>query len=310
MRILITGACGFLGTNLIDYLKFSGGYTIFSIDKTHKKTELINDNVQCIECDLIEVERLSYLMNKIEPDVIIHLAGVIFSENMDNYIKSNVLCSSAIFTVASKLKNKPFVINIGSASQYGNFDCELGEARESYIQKPLNAYGLSKKMQEDWFLGFIQRKEIKGCSVRIFNVIGKGQHPELLPMSFIRQIHGFKNNKNGFIEVGDLDAYRDFVDIRDITRAFKAIIDVKEQVSGQIFNLASGTSICIGDLLDLCLKLGGYDRTIVKVNQKLLSKIGTKKIVGNIEKIQTLTGWYPKITCEQSINYLWGNYEV
>ena len=140
---------------------------------------------------------------------------------------------------------------------------------------------------------------------RIFNIAGPGQAENLLPMTFIRQIGEMKTGHNNILRVGNVEPTRDFVDVRDIASAFSAII--RNGKSGEVYNVASGSEISINDLIMRVIQLGGMDVSIVTECDRVRAT-DVPRVLADISKINSHTGWKPSIPLEDSLRDMWDRY--
>jgi GDP-4-dehydro-6-deoxy-D-mannose reductase len=166
------------------------------------------------------------------------------------------------------------------------------------MPKPLTRYGISMAARTAVAAGYAQL----GCDVmvgRLFNPLGRGVSEGMAPGSFAKQVADIANGRaHGPILVGNLDARRDFIDIEDASRAFLAIAEKGK--TGEIYNVCSGKSHRIGELLELMMKQASV-RAEIKVDQSRIRKNEVPDVYGSTTKITKDTDWKPRINLAESV---------
>jgi len=140
--------------------------------------------------------------------------------------------------------------------------------------------------------------------VRVFNVLGPGQSPELVPAAFLHQIASILKGDAEEIKVGNLDTARDFTDIRDVVSALWLLLTADDRVVGEVFNVASGNATRIGDILEECIRLSGRQIRIAQDTSRM-RKTDVRSICGDIQKIRRVLDWSPRLDWKQSLRDMW-----
>jgi GDP-4-dehydro-6-deoxy-D-mannose reductase len=301
LHILITGAGGFLGKNLIDHIISNYGDRVFiySLERS-PSSDFISGHVQRITCDLTNINDVYNALKPLEIDAIVHLAGITGGKSYHEFFRANVMTTANLWEVVSQLPINPKVINVGSAAQYC-VDLNSPVISEDCLLKPSGIYGLSKYIQEKWTMGYIQSNKIQGCCVRVFNIIGRQQKQHLIPSCFIKQIHLIKEGKQKELRVGNIDTSRDFLDVRDVAEALWMLMGTDSNINGEVFNIASGQSVKIREILSECLRIYNMDFDIVKVDSALYRDNDVLNIIGDISKIRSYINWTPRYDYKEAL---------
>jgi len=298
-KLLITGANGFIGKNAIKYWRINKPQTKLLL------TDLIeNKRLGIASLDLrIESETHTYII-KNSPTHILHLAGAIGSLSLHELIQSNVICTNNLFSALSlsDIRNSVKVIQASSAAVYGVPEDRNTSVREDHRKCPYSFYGISKLAQQNISNYYFNKFGMNIINACIFNTIGPNQKPGLVPMDFITQINKFNDKKSNQIVVGDLSAYRDFIDVRDISCAFEKIF--QNGKSGEMYNIGSGIPVKIGAIVETLKKITKMDFGVKEIDIKYSF---VSKIYANIEKIYKHTNWKPKIGLRKSLSDMWNS---
>lgn len=303
MRILITGAGGFVGHHLADFL---GGAqpTATLIGTTLAPGETMSPAVRAERTiDLKTYEQVHSLLEDCQPDVIYHLAAQAFVprsfedpwETLENNIKAQV----NIIQACLQLRLRPRIVVVSSAEIYGAVEARELPLNEDARILPSNPYSVSKAAQDMLGLQYYLSHELPIMRARPFNHIGPGQNPRFVAPSFALQIAQIEAmQKEAVIYVGNLEAKRDFTDVRDIARAYHLIAE--RGLPGQVYNVASGIAVSIRQLLDALL--GMTDVGIeVRVDPKRLRPVDIPEIRGDASKLRRDTGWRPLYTFDETL---------
>ena len=292
---LILGSEGFVGRHLAETLNKSGwDVTGFDVKPSDNK------NIPHIQGDLGDPESLAQAIRERRPDVIFHLAGVLKAEQNDQFYQAHVLGTVALFEAILRADFMPLVVIASSSAVYG---LEQGKRpiQESDPLRPVTHYGISKLTQELVALQYYETRHVPVIIIRMFNLLGPGQSPELACSAFARQIALAELRRVDQLNTGDLSAYRDFVDVRDAVRAYEII--ASKGKPGEIYNVCSGQAVSIHACLDLLLSMSAVPlKVILDPNRVQNSDVSHQE--GSASRLRKLTGWEPQISIEQSLRDL------
>lgn len=292
MRALITGISGFVGGSLTSQL-VSSQWEVAGFDHREQQTksEITIGNIQ-------DREAVSDAINKTQPDVIFHLAGVIKSKSLKDYYNAHILGTLSLFEAIVESGYKPRVIIASSSAVYGS---GFGKRpiSEHFALRPVTDYAISKLGQEMVARRFFLANGIPVIIVRTFNLIGPGQSPELACSAFARQIAIDEiQTHTRPIRTGNLSAKRDFVDVRDAAYAYELL--ARNGTSGSTYNVCSGQAVSIQNCLNTLLRMATKQLT-TEFDKSRMQKNDVPTQVGNAKLIEHAVGWQPKISIEQSL---------
>lgn len=306
-KILITGATGFVGSHLVDHLVLDSNNLLFG---THfsksgaKNLDKNRDKIQLLEVDLRKEEDVYSLIDKVKPDIIYHLAA--FTSAADSFkspretVLNNIACQINILESMRKsnlLNSKTLVV--ASAEVYGTVKKEDLPIDEETPLNPTNPYAVSKLAQD--FLGrqYFLSYGLKTVRVRPFNHVGPRQAPIFVVSAFAQKIAEIeKGKRQPILPVGNLEAKRDFTDVRDVVRAYSLLMEKGE--FGEVYNIGSGRSYKISEILEMLLSFSSA-KIKVEIDKSLFRPIDDPELVCDATKINNLTGWKPEIPIEKTL---------
>jgi GDP-4-dehydro-6-deoxy-D-mannose reductase len=298
MRVLVTGAAGFVGRYMCDYLS--------SLNNRPQiiATDVVDCNVHNCDSfhkiDLLSSEDTANLIKQTMPDCIIHLAGIFGTEDFDAIYRANVL--PIFFLLEASLKYRPDVIFIatGSAAEYGKIRTKQLPIAENTECNPVTSYGLSKKLATEIVQYYYRKHNLCTMIVRPFQLIGKGVTTRLAPGAFASQLQKAICEGTEIIKVGNLESSRDFLAIEDAVVGIWSLC--KRPACGQIFNLCSGKATKISDLLNIMIAKSGAKIRFEVDPSRLRGNSDISDVYGSYEKIRNHCGWHPEVELEKSIN--------
>lgn len=306
-KILITGATGFVGSHLVDHLVLDPNNLLFG---THfsksgsKNLDKNKDKIKLLDVDLRNEEEVYNLVDEVKPDIIYHLAA--FTSAADSFkspretILNNIAGQINILESMrkSKLQNSKTLV-VASAEVYGTVRKEDLPMNEETPLNPTNPYAVSKLAQD--FLGLQYRLSygLKTLRVRPFNHVGPRQSPNFVVSAFAQKIVEIeKGKRKPILPVGNLEAKRDFTDVRDVVRVYSLLMEKGE--FGEVYNIGSGKSYKISEILDMLLSFSSAKIT-VEIDKSLFRPIDDPELICDPTKINKLTGWKPEITIEKTL---------
>lgn len=300
-KALVIGAAGFVGGYLLDCLKNEFGMDVFG-------TKLSNQNyshagAKILELDILDKSQVLSLLQTIHPDYIFHLAaqssvGVSW-KNPQLTVDINIKGSLNVLDAIRELDYKPRILLIGSGEEYGASGAEHGQIDEETVLKPGNVYAATKACQN--MLGTIYAKAygLELVNVRAFNHIGPGQAENFVVSDFCKQVAQIESGKKEpVIYVGNLSAWRDFTDVRDVVRAYALL--AQSGKAGETYNVGSGQAVQIQSILDKIITLSNKEIKVC-VDKEKLRPVDVMKIEANVDKLQMTTGWEQLYSIDNTI---------
>ena len=305
-RVLVTGVTGFAGSHLVDYMLSRNDCEIFGIQRWRSRTENIEhftSRITLLECDLRDATSTRDMLERVRPEWIFHLAAQSFVPTSwiapTESLTTNVLAQVNLFEAVRRLKLECRIQLACSSEEYGLVLPNEVPIRETNPLRPLSPYAVSKVTQD--MLGYQYWMSWKVDSVRTrgFNHEGPRRGPVFVASDFAKQIADIeKGRKPAVLSVGNLEARRDFSDVRDIVRAYWLALEKCE--AGEVYNICSGKAWSIREVLDLLL---GMTKTRIEVKQDpaRLRPSDVPILLGDNSKFVKATGWQPTIPFEQTL---------
>lgn len=297
-RILITGCSGFLAYYLIDILERSGSSGLYGITEI---PDFTSDRIKVYNVDIREREKLFSIVEEIKPDFTFHLAAITnvgFSwRNQNMTYEVNFIGSSNLLEALALHSPHSRIILMSSAELYGDTKKELiDETTEISVRNP---YSLSKYAMEMAADLYINSKNLNIIKIRSFNFTGPGQDKKFVTSDFSSQIAAIeKKKKKPLIRVGNLSAVRDFSDVRDTARYLYVIAEKGDR--GGIYNLCSGETYSIKEILDILLSLAKTEIEVLQ-DKKKLRPLDIPKLAGDCSLIRKKFDLYPQYKIEQTL---------
>lgn len=303
MRVLITGAGGFVGHHLSAHIGSVQpearmiGTTLFPNESVHRA---VSDERRI---DLKDYAKVRSLLAECRPDAIYHLAAQAFVprsfEDPWETLENNIRAQLNIITACLELEIQPRMLIVSSAEIYGAVKPDQLPLSEDTAIRPTNPYSVSKVAQDMLGLQYYLSHGLPIMRARPFNHIGPGQNDRFVAPAFAKQIAAIEAGKSdAVIKVGNLEAKRDFTDVRDIARAYHLIVDTG--AAGEAYNIASGLAHSIRQLLDKLLCLTDIEIEI-RVDPARLRPVDVPEIRGASCKLRRDTGWRPEYTFDATL---------
>ena len=281
-KVLIIGAGGFVGKYLIEEFK-KDNYEIIACDIN--KNNLAEENIKYYDIDILNKEIVDKIIEESKPDYLINLAAISsvgLSWNIpDKTIEVNVVGTLNILEATKKYKDTCKVLIIGSSEEYESKETPLKETDTIQANNP---YGISKVTQENFAKLYKEKYGLNIVCTRSFNHTGVGQLDKFVIPSFCKQVAEIdKTNKPGKIYVGNLSAYRDISDVKDVVKVYKALLE--NETDELIYNVGSGNAYKIEELLKYVISLSNQPIEIV-IDKEKLRPVDTPYICCDNSKIK------------------------
>lgn len=309
MKVLITGISGFAGSHLAEYFLAEGKHEIFGTIKWRSDRQNIShiqDRIRLFECDIKDAFAMKTIITEIKPEQIFHLAAqsyVSFSWRApQETLITNIIGELNLFEAVRQVKIDPLIHIAGSSEEYGMVVPEELPITEANALRPLSPYGVSKVTQDLLGYQYFKSYGMKIIRTRAFNHTGPRRGTVFATSNFAKQIVEIeKNKRDPVIYVGNLEAVRDFTDVRDVVRAYA--LSLERCDPGEVYNIASGKGIKIRDMLDMLVALSNADLKIEQDPTRLRPS-DVELLIGSSEKFQKKTGWKPEIPFDKTMKDL------
>jgi GDP-4-dehydro-6-deoxy-D-mannose reductase len=308
VKLLVTGAGGFVAGHLFDFLRAEHPEVeTFGLVRPHGSApRAAREGVSVLEADLNDPASLEPVLDVVAPDRIVHLAGQssvhVSWIDPGGTLRTNVLGIVHLLDAVRGRGLRPDVLVVGSAEEYGMVSPSELPLGEDLPLRPSSPYAVSKVAQGLLALAYGPAGGMRVLRTRTFHHTGPGRGETFAESSFARQIAEIEAGRRASVlHVGNLEAVRDYTDVRDVVRAYWALLD--RGAAGEVYNVCSGQGRRIRDLLDILLAASGT-AVEVRVDPDRLRPSDVPALVGNPRRLVEATGWLPRVPLEDSLREL------
>jgi GDP-4-dehydro-6-deoxy-D-mannose reductase len=301
-RVLITGVRGFTGRHLAARLRGDAQSQLFGIGTASDSPATLDGYYAC---DLADAGRVEQVIDEVRPDVVYHLAGVTSGVSADQIRTINEcgfahLCDSLRRSALGRDQTVR-LLTIGSAAELGSRGAArlpVGEDAECYPETPYGRtkYEVTRRARAEPVEG-----PLRIVVARAFNLVGPGMGTHLAFGRFAAQIAAFRRGETDALRCGNLSSRRDFIDVRDAVDAYIAI--ARDGIPGELYNVSSGRSYEIGELLRRMIAAGGVDVPVL-VESAAQRPGDLADIYGDPSKTAAAVGWRATTPIERSLTDL------
>jgi len=310
MNILITGITGFAGSHLADYIfKNHPDVNVFGTYRWRSRMDNIRhiqERVHLIEADIKDMVSLKKCLEEIKPERIFHLAA-------QSYVPAswrlpaetfaiNAIGQINLFEAVLSLGQTPRIQIAGSSEEYGLVNSDEVPMKETNPLRPLSPYAVSKVAQDMLGYQYFKSYGLHIVRTRGFNHTGPRRGDVFICSSFAKQIVEIeKKLREPILRVGNLDARRDFTDVRDTVGAYW--LSLENGIPGEVYNIGSEKTYIVRDVLDLLLGLTDVEVKI-EIDPARLRPSDVPVLLSDSSKFKSLTGWAPQVPFRQSLQDL------
>ena len=308
-RIIITGFSGFVSRHFLNYLyENKKEYQVLGADINEPKLDLeeYSDvlDITFKKCNMLDEEAVNEMVSEFAPDYMLHLAAfssVAYSwEHPAECFNNNTRIFLNLTNAVRSLKKKCRILSVGSSEEYGNVSKDQLPLKESMNLKPVSPYAVARVSQEMMSKVFVDSYDMDIVLTRSFNHMGPYQDERFVIPSFIRRILDVKEGGReiGTIETGDTTIIRDFVDVRDVVRAYYGLL--MEGTPGEVYNICKGEGVALSEIIGEISDIVGVD-IVGKVNPEYVRPDDNRQIIGCSDKIKNDIGWEAEIPIRQTL---------
>lgn len=284
MRALVTGASGFVGCHLVRHLATCG------------------DEVTTSEAEITDPEALAADFKGCRPDAVYHLAA-------QADVKASFTAAAATLRVnvegtfnvldAALRAGAGRVVVVSSADVYGRLDPGELPVGEDAPMRPATPYGASKAAAEMVCVQAGAGRGLDVVRVRAFNHLGPGQSDRFVAAALAARIAKNERSGAGTVPVGNLQARRDFTDVRDVVRAYRLLAE--RGACGEAYNVCSGASLSVGELAEALVARATRPMRLV-ADDELLRPVDVAEVRGDPSKLHAATGWRPEVKLPRTLD--------
>lgn len=310
MKVLITGITGFAGSHLADYiLENHPDVKVSGIVRWRSRMENIvhiQDKIESFEADLKDIVSLKKCLAEVKPDLIFHLAAQSYVPASWKMPKEtfaiNAIGQINLFEAVISLELSPKIQVAGSSEEYGLVFPDEVPMKETNPLRPLSPYAVSKVAQDLLAWQYFKSYGLRTVRTRGFNHTGPRRGEVFICSNFAKQIVEIeKGRRKPIIYVGNLEAKRDFTDVRDTVRAYWLSLEKGEE--GEVYNIGTGKPLPMKEVLNMLLSLSKVN-VKVEVDKSRLRPSDVPILFPDSSKFRERTGWEPKIPFRQSLEDL------
>ena len=305
---LITGVAGFCGSHLAELL-LGCRQRVVGIDAAGAITSNLEPVLDLIELhyvDIREPEQLRWILTEVQPDQIYHLAGRTGKGNKEELTalyEVNLQGTINLLEAATWASLDCQILIAGSSAQYGQVRYDENPIREAQPFRPITHYAVTKATQDMLGYRYWATRGLHVIRARAFNVIGPRQSPQFVASAFAKQIAETETGQRApILSVGNLEAVRDLIDVRDVVRAYQLLVEQGQP--GEAYNVCSGQGHSIRSLLDELLALSTVREIEVRQDSARVQQADVPVQIGDYGKLFRQTGWQPSISLKQSLRDL------
>lgn len=309
-RMLITGFSGFVSRHFLNYLVENNlSYEVLGVDVNPPKFAM-EDYAPTLamsfeQVNLLDKEALEDIIATFRPDYILHLASFSSVAYSWQHPADCFMNNTSIFlNVTEALRKHDLcdcrLLSVGSSEEYGDVKKEELPLQEDMPLVPVNPYAVARVSQEMMAKVLADSFGMQIMLTRSFNHMGPFQDERFVIPSFVRRILDIAESgaKSGEIETGDTSIVRDFVDVRDVVRAYyRLLLDGK---AGEVYNICGEKGVSLAEVVDQIADIVGVSVT-TRVNPDFVRPGDNQVVIGSAEKIRQDIGWTAEIPLRQTL---------
>ncbi len=308
MKLLITGINGFVARHFLDFVsKQNQEFEILGIGRSinsFNNNHFQNLNINYKSIDLLNKDDVSEMISKFRPDFLLHLAsvssvGYSWKHPQESFVNNTNIFLNLIDRI--RIENiKCRILSIGSSEEYGIVHKNDLPIIEECKLNPVSPYAVARVSQEMISQIYTKGYNMDIVMTRSFNHFGPGQNEVFVISSFAKQLVeiSLKKKQNRKVIVGDIDIIRDFVDVRDVVKAYYTLLTKGRK--GEIYNISSGIGISLSEILYKMCEILQIEINI-DINKELIRPSDNPVIIGNSDKMKNELNWIPEISIEKSL---------
>ncbi|HET6764890.1 MAG TPA: GDP-mannose 4,6-dehydratase [Longimicrobiaceae bacterium] len=296
MRALVTGAAGFVGSYLVRSLS-ADGVEVFG--GTPEAAPRGRGEVQWLTLDVTSADSLASVMERARPDVVFHLAAqASVGASLNDAAGTWEVNATGTLRLLAAVGTAARVLVVSSAEVYGAVPEAEQPLREARALRPCNPYAASKAAAEMLAIEASLSGRCDAVVARSFNHTGPGQDARFALPSFARQLAAIgRGEGEPVLRVGNLSARRDFLDVRDVVRAYRVLAE--RGVGGEVYNVCSGQARSIRSLVDEMVDISATGAR-VEVDPARVRPLDVPMLCGDPARLHSL-GWTPEIPLERTL---------
>lgn len=303
VRVLITGAGGFAGSHLAERLVQLTDWDIWGVvHRSRWRVAHLEGRLRLISCDLTDPDAARAMLSEVRPNLIVHLAaqsrvGLSWEDPWGTYHTNLRAQLSLLEAVVRSNIRVDRILIVTSNEVYGR--PEYLPIDEAHPLQPISPYGVSKAAQDLMAQQYVLSHDLPIVRVRPFNHIGPRQDLGFVCADFASQVARIERGlQPPVIRVGNLEARRDFTDVRDVVAAYHRLLT--DGKVGSVYNVGSGESHSVAEILEILLEASRV-AIRVEVDPRRLRPTEVPEVVCNARRLRDETGWTPQIPFRRAV---------
>ncbi len=296
-RLLVVGCTGFVGRHVVAALRALYPDAALLGMARDGAPVLALDGYASVELGTGDTRELQEALRELAPDVVVNCTGVLTSD-AEVAERGNVRATDDLLTCATEYRRGMPFVHVGSSAEYGPGTAGVA-TREEDAARPTGVYGESKLRATQAVLDAHEEGDVEATVLRLFNVLGSGMAETTLPGKIQRFL--LDEHAGDVLHVGDLSAYRDFVDVRDAARAIGQAAQVGA-ARGRVVNVGSGVARQTRELVDALVGQGRPVRVVEDASGSARSA-ATSWQAADISTAQKVLGWAPACLWGETVCY-------
>jgi GDP-4-dehydro-6-deoxy-D-mannose reductase len=298
MRILVTGIAGFVGHFLTEEL-LQAGHDVVGIDLSLDRCPEGVAEAQCV--DLTNGDEMLAAVEALHPDGCIHLGGIasppVGRTHPELMLNTNVLGTAHLLEALRKTAPKTPMLLASTSYVYGSSETENPITEDAPIS-PIGVYAVSKASADLMTLAYTRDYSMHTMTARAANHTGPGQSTDFVVPAFAHQVKAIsKGSQPAAMRVGNLDSERTFMDVRDVVRAYRLLVERGRR--GQAYNVASAERVSIREILNQLCEAAGVTPSIG--TDPALYRPTDRSPLLSIQRMRDTIGWEPEIPLKQTL---------
>ncbi len=308
-KVLITGITGFVGSHLAEYLVTQKNVQLYGLYR-HRSIvdhiESIKDKIVLVDADLMDSHSLYTTIAEMKPDVIYHLAAQSFVPTSWGSpaitLEVNIVGSANLFEAVRRASIDPVIQIACSSEEYGMVYPNEVPIKETNPLRPLSPYAVSKVAMDYLGYQYFESYKLRIVRTRGFNHTGPRRGETFAESTFSKQIALIEKGKQEpVIFVGNLEAERDYTDVRDMVRGYALAVGKCDP--GEVYNICTGKAFRMRAVLDMLLSFSTV-KVEVKQDPARMRPSDVPILIGDNSKFVAKTGWKPEIPFEKTMKDL------
>ena len=300
MKVLITGASGFTGIHMIEFLSTQEGITVTGLARKQPAQVPGAQNMSWVEGDILDSAKMVETISTVKPDAILHLAGL--NRGSPHELgEINVTGTQNVLDASLKVNPDCPILVISSSAVYGY--AGNTPITENQMLKPLSEYGVSKAAQETLCLRYHKSKGCQIAVARPFNLVGPYQPVSFVCGRIVHQVIEIEKGKRTCLDLLEIRSFRDFIDVRDAVKAYGMLLlhnKFSEDCAGKTFNIGSGKAYAVATVIDRLQEITGVKYPIHLPASSPPILIPSQ--ISDNSRIHHITGWSPRISLKESLS--------